>query len=162
MSQVETAEAPNFDEVFTAPRDFILGGQRFHWVQMHWRVWGEFLDKQQSEQEEEQRKRDAELAKLKAAAAAKGEDPETVVLEDRGTVIESFEYVVKRVKMLIESSDSARFTEIIEDKDKHISIEQLQLLLVWLQEVQIPERPTRTPEPSEAGPGESAPISQVA
>lgn len=161
MSQAQT-EVPNFDEVFTAPREFILGGQRFQWVQVHWRTYGEFLDKQMQEVEEEQRKRDAELERLKAQAVTRGEDPEAVRVEDTGTVIESYEYVATRISQFIPKSELGRFKEVIEDRDKHISIEQLSLLLRWLQEVQTPERPTNTPEPSESGPGDSEAISQVA
>jgi hypothetical protein len=161
VSQVH-AEPENFDEVFAASREFILGGQRFHWVQMQWREWGEFLDKHQEETERKEKEREDKLEKLRKEASARGEDPSLVILEDRSTVIENYEMVVERIIQYIEPSEHVGFKAILEDRTKRISIEQLQLLLNWLQEVQTPERPTTTPEPSEGGPGETEAISQVA
>lgn len=145
------AEPQNFDEFYNGNRAFILGGQTYHWVPLHWREWGALIDARAAEEDKREKARQKKIEKLKA----EGKDVEAldVELEDDETLIENFEKVVERCAVYVDPSESDSFKATINDPEKRITIAQLNGLMVWLQEVQTPDRPTSTPSPSSPGPG---------
>ena len=79
------SDPKNFDEFYNGNRAFIIGGQTFHWRPIHWREWGELLDRRAAEQVEEERDRRERIAALvkagKPEIVAEDEVDEQIELE---------------------------------------------------------------------------------
>lgn len=154
------SQAPeNFDNLYNGNRAFILGGQTFHWEQVHWREWGKVIDARVAEEEERDKARKAKVAELVAAGTPQGEAEIEMALLDDETLVESFEKVVERCALYVEDDDAEAFVTTVNDPEKRVTIAQLNALMVWLQEVQTPDRPTSTLSPSSSGPGTQGAIS---
>ena len=154
------AEPQNFDEFYNGNRAFILGGQTYHWVPVHWREWGELIDTRAAEEEERNRLRQEKVEKLKAEG--KAVEALDLELDDGETLVENFEKVVERCLVYVDPSESESFTATVNDPEKRITIAQLNGLMGWLQEVQTPDRPTSTPPASSPGPGRAGATSPAA
>ena len=150
----------NFDEFYDDQRSFVLGGQTFHWRPIHWREWGELIDQRAEDEAKEQAERDRKIAKLVKAGKEEWEAAE--IVDDEKTVVQSFESVITRILVYLEASDRDRFRETVNDPEKPISIALLNDLMVWLQGVQTPDRPTETPSDSSSGPGTQGATSPAA
>lgn len=152
------SEPQNFDEFYNGNRAFILGGHTFHWRPLHWREWGTNVDARVAEEEEREKKLRAAEEKLKK----EGKDADLAFLEDEETLVENFEKVIERCSLYVEKNEVESFKATVNDPEKRITIAQLQALMVWLQEVQTPDRPTTTPSPSTPGRGKVGATSQAA
>lgn len=152
------SEPENFDEFYNGNRAFILGGQTFHWRPLHWREWGELIDARAAEEEEREKQLRGAEEKLKA----EGKDEALALLEDDETLVENFEKVIARCQVYVEQNESESFKAVINDPEKRITIAQMNALMVWLQEVQTPDRPTDMPSPSSPGPGRKGATSPAA
>ena len=158
------SDPKNFDEFYNGNRAFIIGGQTFHWRPIHWREWGELLDRRAAEQVEEERDRRERIAALvkagKPEIVAEDEVDEQIELEQ--TTVQSFERVIDRICAYLEPSEGDNFKAVANDKSKNISIAMLHDLMIWLQGVQTPDRPTETPSPSSSSPGTTGVTSPAA
>jgi hypothetical protein len=154
------SDPQNFDEFYNGDRAFILGGQTFHWRPLHWREWGEIIDRRAAQEAAEQEERKAKIAALVEGGTPPFEAEEKV--DDEKLLVESFEEVIERIVAYLEPDDVGGFKAVLEDRDKHISIAQLNALMVWLQGVQTPDRPTETLSSSSSGPGTQGATSPVA
>jgi hypothetical protein len=154
----------NFDEFYNGNRAFIIGGGTFHWRPIHWREWGEILDTRAAQQYADEAKRKERIAAL--VATGKGEfDAELEVdeqIDQEETTVESFEEVIERICVYLVPEDIASFKSVANDKSKNISVAMLHGLMVWLQGVQTPDRPTETLSPSSSSPGTTGATSPVA
>ena len=127
-------------------------------MQLHWREWGEIIDKRAAEEEEREKKIRAAEEELKK----QGKDAALALLDDDETLVENFEKVIDRCAVYVEPSEKDSFKAIINDPEKRVTIAQLNALMVWLQEVQTPERPTTTPTASSPGAGSTGATSPAA
>ena len=153
----------NFDEFYADERAFIIGGGTFHWRPIHWREWGELIDQRAADETkaaEDREKKIEALLKKKGNTLSRSEAED--IVDDEKTLVQSFEDVIDRICVYLEPGDVERFRETLNDKGKHISIAQLNELMVWLQGVQTPDRPTETPSSSSSGPGTQGAISPAA
>ena len=150
----------NFDEFYDDQRSFVLGGQTLHWRPIHWREWGELIDQRAADETKEQAERDKKIAALVKKGKEEWEAAE--IVDDEKTVIQSFESIVERICVYLEADDVPKFKEIVNDTSKPISVALLNDLMVWLQGVQTPDRPTETPSGSSSGPGTQGAISPAA
>lgn len=142
----------NFDQYYEVDRTFILGGGVFHWRPLHWREWGETIDAEVAEE----KAADARRMELIEQLIAGGKDRLTAELEvdtDDETVVASMQRVVNSIVRYLEPDDEKSFRAVVDDKEKRVTIQQLNALLVWLREVQTPDRPTTAPAASLPGPG---------
>lgn len=157
---MQLADPRNFDEFYNGERAFIIGGQTFHWRPLHWREWGELIDRRAAEEVQEQEERKRRIEEL----VSSGKTPEEAedIIEDETTLVSSFEQVVERCAVYLEPEEVASFKAVMDDKSKPISIAQLNELMVWLQGVQTPDRPTEMLRASSPGPGTSGAISPAA
>jgi hypothetical protein len=157
-------QAPeNFDSLYNGNRAFILGGVTFHWEPLHWREWGATIDARAAEEVEKEKKLRAELERLKGVGVP---DDEAEIQADEiindETLIQTYERLVDRAVIYVLDSEEESFRAVVNDPDKKVTIAQLNALLVWLQEVQTPERPT-TPQPtSSSGAGKTGATSPAA
>lgn len=156
----------NFDEFYNGNCAFILGGQTFHWRPLHWREWGELIDRRAAEETKLQEARKAKIAKL-VKDGAKLDPPRTEleaeeIVDAEETLVSAFESVVERIQVYVEPGEVQAFRAVIDDPAKRISVAQLNELLVWLQEVQTPDRPTEAPTASSPSPGTSGVTSPAA
>ena len=156
----QLSDPQNFDEFYNGDRAFILGGQTHHWRPMHWREWGEIIDRRAADEAAEAVERDAKIAAL--VKEGKPQDEAEDIVDDEGTLVESFENVVDRIVVYLEPGDIPGFRAVLEDRDKRISVAQLQALMVWLQGVQTPDRPMETLSSSSSGPGTQGATSPAA
>jgi hypothetical protein len=145
------AEPRNFDEIYNGQRQFTIGGQTFHWRPLHWREWGEILDNDAAREAAEQREREAKIAELVKSGIEEFAAENQV--DDEQTTVEAFGRLVDRCAVYLEPSEIQSFKDVMQDTTKPISYAMVTDLLVWLQGVQTPDRPTETPTPSSSGPG---------
>lgn len=156
----QNAPQKNFDTFYNGDNSFILGGATWHWRPLHWREWGETIDARVAEEEVLAERRRARIDEL--IAEGKTRDEAELEVSDDETLVESFEDVIDRIAVYLEPSEVDSFKSVLNDREKRITIAQLQALMVWLQEVQTPDRPTNTPAPSSPGPGTPGAISPAA
>lgn len=160
------SDPKNFDEFYNGDRAFILGGGTFHWRPIHWREWGELLDKQSAEEYAESKARKERIDALMAAnpnmEAIDAEYEIDEQIDQENTTVESFEKVINRICEYLEPEEIKVFKETVNDKSKRISVQMLNGLMVWLQGVQTPDRPTETPLPSSSSPGSTGATSPAA
>lgn len=149
----QLAEPRNFDELYNGNRAFVLGGQEFHWRPLHWREWGELVDVRVARETEEQQKREKFIADL--ISGGKTLEQAEQAADDEVTLVSTFEDLVERVLVYVEPGEKDRLSEVINNPEKRVSVAILNDLVVWLQEVQTPDRPTETPMSSSSGPGTS-------
>lgn len=154
------AEPQNFDEFYNGNRAFILGGQTFHWRPLHWREWGELIDRTAAEEEKEQKARKAKIDKLMKAGKTEEEAEEAVDSEEM--LVDAYQDIVDRILVYLEPGEITGLKAILEDSSKQVSVAQLNAILVWLQGVQTPDRPTETPMASSPSPGTSGVTSPAA
>lgn len=155
------ADPRNFDEFYNGDRAFIMGGQTFHWRPLHWREWGELIDRRAAEEVAEQKEREEKIEALMANGKKSRVEAEEEV-DDATTLVESFQTVIERITVYLEPDEVTGFRTVLDDQEKRISIAQLNALMVWLQEVQTPDRPTETLSSSSSGPGTQGAISPAA
>ena len=157
------ADPQNFDELYNGNREFIVGGEKFHWEPVHWREWGGVIDARVAEEEEKEARLRAEVDRLIAegvdAVEAETRADETV---DDSTLVETYEKVIDRCLIYVIDDEAERFKATMNDPAKKISVAQLNALAVWLQEVQTPDRPTTTPAASSPGAGSTGATSPAA
>ncbi len=158
------AEARNFDEFYNGQRSFVLGGQTFHWRPLHWREWGEIIDGRVAEEvaEAAERRRKIDLLINEGLDALEAEDKVDEESEDAQTLVSSFEKVIDRIVVYLEPDEIENFRLVVNDTKKPISIALLNDLMAWLQEVQVPDRPTETPSSSSSGRGTQGATSPAA
>ena len=157
------AEPENFDALYNGNRAFILGGVTFHWEPLHWREWGEAIDARAAEEVEKEKRLRAELERLKGAGVP-DDDAEIQadeVINDE-TLVQTYEKLVDRAVIYVIDSEEESFRAVVNDPEKNVTAAQLNALLVWLQEVQTPERPTTTPPASSTGAGSTGATSPAA
>lgn len=154
------SESRNFDEFYNGNREFTIGGQTFHWRPIHWRAWGELIDRRVAEEAKEAATRKAKIDKLVKAGKTQVEAEDIVEAEE--TVVENYEQLVERIVVYLEPNEVEGFKIVVEDRGKNISIAQLSEIMVWLQEVQTPDRPTVTPVTSSPSPGPTGATSPAA
>lgn len=147
------ADPKNFDELYNGNRAFTIGGQEFHWRPLHWREWGELVDARVAEEVEQERKRKALIDDLITGGKTLEEAEQSV--EDDTTLVSTFEDLVERAIVYVEPEEKESLTAVLNDRTKGISTAMLNDLVVWLQEVQTPDRPTETLTSSSSGPGTS-------
>lgn len=157
-------QAPeNFDSLYNGNRAFILGGVTFHWEQLHWREWGATIDARAAEEEEKEKLLRTEIERLKGAGVPADEaEIQADEIVDNSTLVETYEKIVDRIVIFVTEGERESFLAVINDPEKRITSAQLNGLLVWLQEVQTPDRPTTTPPVSSPGPGRTGAISPAA
>jgi hypothetical protein len=157
------AEPQNFDALYNGNRAFLLGGVTFHWEPLHWREWGGTIDARAAEEEEKEKLLRKEIERLKTAGVPDDEaQDQAEEFVDDSTLVETYEKVVDRCALYILSSETDNFRAIVNDPEKRITIAQLNALMLWLQEVQTPERPTITPQASSPGAGRTGVTSPAA
>lgn len=159
-----SATPENFDEFYNGNRAFIIGGQTFHWRPIHWREWGEILDSRAAEQYAEEKNRKDRVAAL-VAGGMQELDAEIQIDEedDRAeSTVESFEKVIDRIAVYLEPNEIESFKAVANDASKSISVAMLHGLMIWLQGVQTPDRPTETPSLSSSSPGSTGATSPAA
>lgn len=151
------SDPQNFDEFYNGNRAFIIGGQTFHWRPLHWREWGELIDRRvadEQREEEEREKKIAALMKKKGNEEMSRLEASIVVdEEDEATVVETFEKLVDRAITYLVPNETESFKATMNDKDSGVSYAMLNSLMTWLQEVQAPDRPTEALSSSSSGPG---------
>ena len=150
------SDPQNFDEFYNGNRAFIIGGQTFHWRPIHWREWGELIDSRVAEElkaEEEREKKIDALVKKSNGKLSRDEAIAQVDAEDDETVVDTFERVVERAVVYLDPKETASFRAVMNDKDSGVSYAMLNALMTWLQEVQVPDRPTEALSSSSPGPG---------
>lgn len=147
------ADPRNFDETYNGQRSFVIGGQTFHWRPLHWREWGGILDADAAREAAEEKEREKKIAALVKKGIDQFEAEDQV--DEQKTTIEAFERLVDRCAIYLEPAEIESFKAILNDQTKQISYAMVTDLLVWLQGVQTPDRPTETPTPSSSGPGTS-------
>ena len=147
------ADPKNFDELYNGMRSFVIGGQTFHWRPVHWRVWGELVDARVAEEIEQERKRRALIDDLITGGKTLEEAEQSI--EDETTLVSTFEDLAERALVYVEPEEKESLAAVLHDRAKPISTAMLNELVVWLQEVQTPDRPTETPTASSSGPGTS-------
>lgn len=148
----QAGHAENFDELYNGNNAFVLGGTTFHWVPLHWREWGEHLDKAAADEIKEQKKHEDQLKRLMETKNLSQIEAEEE-LERKTTVVSSFEALIDRISVYLDPSEVEAFKAHVNDRNKRITVQQLRALQIWLQEVQTPERPTNTPSTSSSGVG---------
>lgn len=149
--------AQNFDEFYNGNNAFILGGTTFHWRPLHWREWGESIDARAAEEGRLDQERRAKIDEL--IKSGKLLEEAELEVDDQKTLVDSFQEVIDRITIYLEPGEIDAFKAVLEDRTKHVTIAQLNALMVWLQEVQTPDRPTNTPSPSSPGRGTPGAIS---
>lgn len=162
-SAAAAPEAENFDTLYNGNRAFIIGGVTFHWEPLHWREWGQAIDDRAAEEEEKEKKLRAEITRLRGEGVP-AEDAELQADEivDDTTIVQTYEKVLNRCTIYINKSERENFIAVVNDPDNRITIAQLNALMVWLQEVQTPERPTTVPSASSSGAGSTGATSPAA
>lgn len=148
------SDPQNFDQMYNGDNAFIIGGQMFHWRPLHWREWGELIDKAAAEEAAERDKQQKQIEAL-IKKGMNQDDAEAKVYDDE-TTVSAFEALVLRCTRYLVSDEIDAFIQVMEDKNRHISMAQVNALLVYLQESQTPERPTNPPSSSSPGPGTPA------
>lgn len=156
------ADPRNFDEFYNGNRAFIIGGQTFHWRPIHWREWGELIDRRVADELREEEEREKKIQALVKKDKNLSREQAEVIVDDEGTVIESLESVIERTVIYLEPNEIESFKSTMNDRTKGISTAMLNDLLNWLQECQTPERPTQPPLVSSPGPGTPGAISPAA
>ena len=160
------SDPQNFDEFYNGNNAFIIGGGTFHWRPIHWREWGELLDKQSAEAYEESKARKDRIEALMAANpdmdAIDAEYEIDEQIDQENTTVESFERVIERICVYLVPEEIADFKAVANDKSKKISVQMLNGLMVWLQGVQTPDRPTETLSLSSSSPGSTGATSPAA
>lgn len=154
------ADPKNFDEIYNGDRAFVIGGQTFHWRPLHWREWGELIDREVDEQAEEAQERKRRIQELIDQGKPELDAEEEIDLQSR--VVKTFEDLVDRASVYIEREEVEDFRRVLDDPNKRISLAQLNELNVWLREVQTPDRPTRESSASSPGPGTQGATSPAA
>lgn len=148
------SEAQNFDEFYNGNRAFIIGGQTFHWRPIHWREWGELVDRRVVEELREEEEREKKIdALVKKSKGEMSRDEAIVAVDNEDTVVDSFERVVERIVVYLVPNETESFRSTLNNKDSGVSYAMLNALLTWLQEVQVPDRPTAALSSSSPGPG---------
>lgn len=151
------SDPQNFDEFYNGNRAFIIGGQTFHWRPIHWRAWGEQIDRRVAEElreEEEREKRITALLKKKGnEEMTRDEAIVQVDAEDEQTVVATFEKLVDRAILYLEPNETESFKSTMNDLNSGVSYSMLDALITWLQEVQVNDRPTEALSSSSSGPG---------
>lgn len=157
-------QAPeNFDALYNGNRAFILGGVTFHWEQLHWREWGATIDARAAEEEEKEKLLRTELERLKGEGVPLDvAEVQAEEIIDDSTLVETYEKVVDRCSIYLVDSEVENFKAVVNDPEKKITIAQLNALMLWLQEVQTPDRPTTTPSASSSGAGRTGATSPAA
>ena len=157
------SDPQNFDEFYNGNRAFIIGGQTFHWRPIHWREWGELIDSRVADELREEEEREKKIdALVKKTKVSRDEAIAKVDAEDEGTVVESFERLVDRAVRYLEPKETESFKATLNDKDSGVSYAMLNALMTWLQEVQVPDRPTEALSSSSSGPGTAGATSPAA
>jgi hypothetical protein len=161
--EAATVEVENFDSLYNGNRAFIIGGVTFHWEPLHWRDWGAAIDTRASEEQEKEQRIRAEVERLRAEGMS-AEDAELQADEnvDDTTLVETYEKVVDRCAIYVNRSEAENFKAVLNDPENRITVAQLNALMVWLQEVQTPDRPTTTPSASSSGAGSTGATSPAA
>lgn len=145
------ADPKNFDEIYNGDRAFVIGGQTFHWRPLHWREWGELIDRQADEEAEEAERRRQRIQAYVDQGKPEQEAEDAVDLEDK--VVDNFARLVDRACIYVEPEEIEDFRRVLDDPKKRVSLAQLQEIIVWLRGVQTPDRPTMEPSASSPGPG---------
>lgn len=127
----------NFDQMIPEDREFMLGGETFHWRPVHWRVYSQFID----------------------TAVAEGVSQAEGAQENR-PLEETFVDLVNRVQLFLVPEEKEHFLETVNDEEKAITASQLGELSTWLLEVQTERSPTASSSPSGNGLGTPGAISQ--
>lgn len=158
------SDPENFDQFYNGNRAFILGGQTFHWRPIHWREWGEILDRRAAEQYAADAKRKERIQALveKGMSDFDAELQVDEEIDQEETTVESFERVIERICVYLVPEDITGFRSVVNDASKNISVAMLHGLMVWLQGVQTPDRPTETPSLSSSSPGTTGATSPAA
>ena len=154
------ADPRNFDEFYNGQRSFVIGGQTFHWRPLHWREWGELLDADAARVTAEQKEREKKIAALVKKGIEQFEAEDQVDATEK--TVDSFAKVVDRCTVYLEPAEVEAFKAVMNDEKQPISYALLTEVLVWLREVQTPDRPTQTPVASSSGPGTTGATSQAA
>lgn len=154
------SDPQNFDEFYNGNRAFIIGGQTFHWRPIHWREWGELIDRRVAEELREEEEREKKIdALVKKSKGEMSREDAALSLDDEQTVVESFERVVDRAAIYVVPAEIESFRATVNDINSGVSYAMLNALTTWLQEVQVPDRPTGALSSSSSGPGTAGAIS---
>lgn len=158
----ENGVAEDFDRVHPENRSFKLGGETFHWAPLHWREFGEIVERETETaivraREAERREKEREVEREKAEEEGREyESPK----DDDYTLVSFYEELIESILNYVEPSERDRFREVVNDPGRRISHLQLTSLRDWLPEV-VNNRPMDQSSPSDAGRGTTAAISQA-